>query len=120
MPDNDDTAPTLLDDLERALATLRVAVGRLAGYLGQAAATADDRVREWRLYSGEEYGGVYCAQPGCGCDGHSSEIIPGGEPADTDEQDATLTEGRFTIGELADAVSAHIAYRDDRRLGEPR
>jgi hypothetical protein len=83
-------------------------------------AAPDEQVRTWRLYSGEEYGGIYCAEPDCGCMGHGSEILLGGYPDDgcgncAQCRDAT---GRFTLTQLHEAVAEHIAYRAERRAEE--
>lgn len=71
----------------------------------------DEQVRSWRLFSGQEYGGVYCAQPDCGCEGHNSELIAGAWPA----EDANDEADTFTIDDLHAATAAHIAGRAQRR-----
>lgn len=71
----------------------------------------DRQVREWRLYTGWEYGGVYCAEDDCGCLAEASEIIPGGWPADTEDESVAADEGRFTIAQLHEAVAGHIEHR---------
>jgi hypothetical protein len=77
-------------------------------------AAPDQQVRDWPLYTGDEYGGVYCAEPECGCAAEQSEIIPGGW-ASADDDDPS---GRFTIATLREAVAEHIAHRAELRAEE--
>jgi hypothetical protein len=70
-------------------------------------AAPDDEVRAWRLYSGWEYGGVYCAQVDCGCAAEGSEILRGDDAAHEADEDAPT----FTLNDLHKAVAEHIEHR---------
>ena len=67
----------------------------------------DDQVKAWRLFTGVEFGGVYCAEPDCGCEAEGSEIMPGGWPGQHEDD----TAGLLTVAELHERVAEHIAHR---------
>jgi hypothetical protein len=73
----------------------------------------DAEVRAWKLYSGMEYGGVYCAQDGCGCEAEGSEIIHGAWGDEPEGEEPT-----FTLDELHEAIAEHIAHRAEMRAEE--
>ena len=66
----------------------------------------DAQVRAWHLYSGVEYGGIYCAEPGCGCEAENSEITSGAWGHEG--EDGYLT---FTLADIHQLVGEHIAQR---------
>jgi len=96
-------------DIARALLD---GVRALAEYISGPPAP-DAQVRAHKLYTGRQYGGVYCAEPGCGCAAEGSEIIPG-EWCDEPEGE----EPTFTLDELHAAIGEHIAHRAEIRAEE--
>jgi hypothetical protein len=100
------------DDLAAAFRVIRDTVSQVTGHLAQVESLADARVRQWSLYSGEESGGLWCAQDGCGCAAEQSEILEAGWT------DGLGNGPRFTLGQAAEAVAAHIAVSDERHTDE--
>lgn len=70
----------------------------------------NEQVWGWKVCSDPEYGGMYCAEPDCGCDGHGTELLAcedgDGEPY------------RFTLVDLHDAIAQHIMWRAEQRAEE--
>jgi hypothetical protein len=64
------------------------------------------KVRNWKLYSGAEYGGIYCAEPDCGCVAEGSQIVPGAWGDEPEGEQPT-----FTLAEMAELLAAHIEQR---------
>jgi hypothetical protein len=99
-----DTDRTLPEGLTRAMFD---AIAALREWVTPPPAP-DDEVRAWPLFSGWEYGGVYCAKDGCGCAAEGSELIRG----DDHYGDEAAT---FTLADLHARIGEHIAYRAQRR-----
>jgi hypothetical protein len=99
-----DTGRTLPEGLTRAMFE---AIAALREWVTPPPAP-DDEVRTWPLFSGWDYGGVYCAKDGCGCAAEGSELIRGDDRMGDEPE-------TFTLATLHARIGEHIAYRAQRR-----
>lgn len=93
-------------DLEFGIKCVRAALRRIQFEHETSVLLIDDEVLSWKLYSGEDFGGVYCADQRCDklrCQGHNSSIYEGAWPSVDDSDPATIT-----IAELLVLVREHI------------
>ena len=92
------------DDLRFGLNIVRMALRALDVQHRTEDLLIDEEVLSWRLYSGQEYGGVYCADKRCDqnfCQSHNSEIY---FEMDGDDDDPPT----ISLGELLLLVRHHI------------
>jgi hypothetical protein len=101
--------PYVPRDIARAL----LDAVRVLGKFAAGPLAPDAEVRAWKLYTGAEYGGVYCAQPRCGCAAENSEIIHGAYGDEPEGEEPT-----YTLDELHEAIAEHIAHRAELRAEE--
>jgi hypothetical protein len=57
-------------------------------------AAPDDQVRNWSLYTGDEYGGIYCGDPECGCDAVRAGALGGVQVATPSDPPHSLRRDR--------------------------